>query len=87
MLVVENKLLFLWQTRKSLAYATAWRLAGEICSPLLFYTNVPLRKNGLILPFSYIHTSLIPFGDTFCRDTICFLMNLSEHPFVLFIIK
>ena len=53
--------------------------------PCCHFIRSPSTSNGLTSPLSYIHTSFIAFGDCLCRAMICLRINLSEHPFVLFI--
>ena len=53
--------------------------------PCCHFIKSPSTSNGLTSPLSYIHTSFIALGDCLCRAMICLRINLSEHPFVLFI--
>lgn len=53
--------------------------------PCCHFIKSPSTRKGLTSPLSYIHTSFIAFGDCLCRAMICLRINLSEHPFVLFI--
>ena len=69
----------------SVCYGTSPR-RGVLRSPVVFYIDYFFVNNNRILPFSYIHTSLIASGEVCSLAKIDCLIYLSDSPFVLSII-